>query len=276
MHPSAYGRSQRLAIEGTSDRARAWAFHGPPRRRDLGGLRARAIRFDRAPAEEATGVPEAGGDGSNAGETTPRAPTAGRRSERARREDALFSGLALASSGPEPLDARPSSPTIGGAPRTRRERAARGASLGTSGATKIAAGAGSTRRMVCSKKDSEVQTSVRTRRRPRRPRTRESALVDTRGLARTARERAVTRASPAKTSDHDAGASHHAVPTTARRGSIERAQAASGASPIRCASAGSGFPRMRARRFEHGRQGARRVDAPPLNRGGEVALLARG
>jgi len=61
------------------------------------------------------------------------------------------------------------------------------------------------------------------------------------GLERLA-HRAVTRATREKTSGIGAGISQHAVEQAARRGSIERAQAASGASSTRCGSGDSGCP----------------------------------
>jgi len=114
--------------------------------------RARSGSIEHAIEGGDRGVKGAEGSARRGGIQRPALARPSRRSGGARRESAPLPGLAFASRGPEPFGARPHvSPREGGAQRTQRERA-RGASLGTSGQAKVAAGAGSTIRTECSKR----------------------------------------------------------------------------------------------------------------------------
>lgn len=195
-------------------------------------------------SKEATGVPEVGRIGRRGGRQRPALGRAIRRSGDARRENAPSPGL-VCIGGPRALRC-PRSRL-----RTRARRASNAArtstkakSFGTSRPTQV----GAWRREHamhegCSENWFGVQTSVRTHRRPRRPWDCESKPVDTRGLARTTHDSRGDARIGGEGERTGAGVLLHAVHKTARRGSVERAQATSGASPSRCGSGDSGCPR---------------------------------
>ncbi len=114
-------------------------------------------------------------------------------------------------------------------------------------------------------------------RRSRRPRAKpQGEPAETRDLARTRLAlRGDARGGTRRRANRCAGMATRRLPRTERPCSKDCAQAASGASPARCGPGDSGGPRVASAVRPTRRQGVRRVDAPPLNRGGVVALLAR-